>query len=120
MAIPGVGSVIEISSMTAIDDPTRFGRSRDVALRADLAARAVGSSIDVQGRILRAGDADVRRARYEAASALMTCFKGRDKGQGLGQEIAKRCCLRQGLCRRSAQTDSEHGPHLERWNVLRR
>ncbi|WP_425374773.1 transposase [Mesorhizobium tamadayense] len=31
MAIPGVGPVTALSFMTAIDDPTRFRRSRDVA-----------------------------------------------------------------------------------------
>lgn len=38
-----------------------------------------GASIDVQGRISKAGDAYVRRSLYEAASGLMTRFKGSDK-----------------------------------------
>jgi transposase len=42
-----------------------------------------GSSIDVQGRISKAGDADVRRALYEAASALLTRFKRKEQGQNL-------------------------------------
>jgi transposase len=33
----------------------------------------------VKGRISKAGDADVRRALYEAASGLMTRIKGKDK-----------------------------------------
>ena len=53
-----------------------------------------GSTIDIQGRISKAGDADVRRALYEAASGLMTRFKGRDKVKSWGQEIAKRSCHR--------------------------
>lgn len=36
-------------------------------------------SFDVQGRISKAGDTDVRRSLYEAASGLMTRFKGKDK-----------------------------------------
>ncbi len=51
-----------------------------------------GSSIDVQGRIPKAGDADVRRALYEAAWGLMTRFKGRVNSWG--REIAKRSCHR--------------------------
>lgn len=63
-------------------------------LRPDLAALQSGTSIDVQGRISKAGDADVRRSLYEAASGLMTRFKGRDKIKSWGQAIAKRSCHR--------------------------
>lgn len=53
-----------------------------------------GTSIDIQGRISKAGDADVRRALYEAASGLMTRFKGKDKVKTWGQQLAKRSCHR--------------------------
>jgi transposase len=82
--------------MTAIDDPTRFRRSRDVAAYFGLTSKRwqSGSSIDVQGRISKAGDPDMRRALYEAASALMTRFKGKDKVKSWGEGIAKRSCHR--------------------------
>jgi len=82
--------------MTAIDDPSRFRRSRDVAAYFGLTSRRwqSGSTIDVQGRISKAGDADVRRSLYEAASGLMTRFRGRDKVKSWGQAIAKRSCHR--------------------------
>ncbi|MET3524144.1 IS110 family transposase [Mesorhizobium abyssinicae] len=93
MAIPGVGPVTALSFMTAIDDPSRFRRSRDVAAYFGLTSRRwqSGTSIDVQGRI---SNADVRRSLYEAASGLMTRFKGRDKVKSWGQAIAKRSCHR--------------------------
>jgi len=96
MAIPGVGPVTALTYFTAVDDPTRFQRSRDVAAYFGLTAkrRQSGTSIDVNGRISKAGDPDVRRALYEAASALMTRFKGRDKVKTWGQTIAKRGCHR--------------------------
>ena len=96
MAIPGVGPVTALSFVTAIDDPSRFRRSRDVAAYFGLTSRRwqSGTSIDVQGRISKAGDADVRRALYEAASALMTRFKGRDKVRTWGLALAKRSCHR--------------------------
>ncbi len=99
MAIPGVGPVTALSFMTAIDDPSRFRRSRDVAAYFGLTSRRwqSGTSIDVKGRISKAGDADVRRALYEAASALMTRFKGRDKVRAWGKEIAKRSCHRKAV-----------------------
>ena len=92
----GVGPVTALSFVTAIDDPSRFRRSRDVAAYFGLTSRRwqSGTSIDVQGRISKAGDADVRRALYEAASALMTRFKGRDKVPTWGLALARRSCHR--------------------------
>ena len=83
MAIPGVGPVTALSFVTAIDDPSRFRRSRDVAAYFGLTSRRWQS-----------GNADVRRALYEAASALMTRFKGRDKVRTWGLALAKRSCHR--------------------------
>lgn len=96
MAIPGVGPVTALTFMTAIDDPSRFRRPRDVAAYFGLTSRRwqSGTSIDVQGRISKAGDPSVRRALYEAASAIMTRFKGRDKLRSWGMELAKRSCHR--------------------------
>lgn len=120
MAIPGIGPVTALSFMTAIDDPSRFRRSRDVAAYFGLTSRRwqSGTSIDVQGRISKAGDADVRRSLYEAASGLMTRFKGRDKVKSWGQAIAKRLLPPQGLRRRGAQAGGDHARHVERRNVL--
>ena len=51
MAIPGVGPVTALSFMTAIDDPSRFRRSRNVAAYFGLTSRRwqSGTSIDVKG-----------------------------------------------------------------------
>ena len=92
MQIPGVGPVAALSFVTAIDDPSRFKRSRDVAAYFGLTSRRwqSGTSIDVQGRISKAGDADVRRTLYEAASALLTRYKRKDKVKSWGLAVAKR------------------------------
>jgi transposase len=96
MQIPGVGPIAALSFMTAIDDPSRFRRSRDVAAYFGLTSRRwqSGSSIDVQGRISKAGDGDVRRALYEAASALLTRYKKKDKVKSWGLALAKRASHR--------------------------
>lgn len=75
-----------------MDDPTRFRRSRDVAAYFGLRSRRrqSGTSIDVQGRISKAGDVDVRRALYEAASD--DALQGQGQGQELGPGLAKRSC----------------------------
>lgn len=94
MAIPGVGPVTALSFKTAIDDPKRFRRSRDVAAYFGLTSKRwqSGTSIDVQGRISKAGDADVRRTLYEAASAMLTRFKGTDTIKTWGLHLAKTKC----------------------------
>jgi transposase len=94
MAIPGVGPVTALSFKTAVDDPHRFKRSRDVAAYFGLTSRRwqSGSTIDVQGRISKAGDGDVRRSLYEAASAMLTRFKGRDTIKTWGLHLAKTKC----------------------------
>jgi len=43
MQIPGVGPVAALSLVTAIDDPSRFKRSRDVAAYFGLTSRGAGS-----------------------------------------------------------------------------
>ena len=45
----------------------------------------------MQGRIGKAGDSDVRRALYEAASAMLMRYKGKMALKSWGQKIAKRC-----------------------------
>jgi len=90
MAILGVGPVTALTFKSAIDDPARFRRSRNVAAYFGLTSRRwqSGSTIDVQGRISKAGDPDARRALYEAASAMLTRFKGRDTIKTWGPKLA--------------------------------
>jgi transposase len=94
MAIPGVGPVTALSFSTAIEDPARFRRSRDVAAYFGLTSKRwqSGTSIDVKARISKAGDPDVRRALFEAASAMLTRFKGRDLIKSWGLKLAKTKC----------------------------
>jgi transposase len=93
MGIPGVGPVTALA-FTAVGDPTRFKRSRDVAAYFGLTSKRwqSGTSIDIQGRISKAGDPDVRRSLYEAAAVLLKRFRGRDKVKTWGLLIAKRSC----------------------------
>lgn len=93
MAIPGVGPITALTFVTAIDDPARFRRSRNVAAYFGLTSKRwqSGTSIDIQGRISKAGDPDVQRALYEAASAMLTRFKGTTTLKTWGMKLAKRC-----------------------------
>jgi transposase IS116/IS110/IS902 family protein len=86
MQILGVGPIPALSFMTAIDDPSRFKRSRDVAAYFGLTSRRwqSGSSIDVKGRISKAGDPDVRRALYPGGQRAADPLQAQGQGQGLG------------------------------------
>lgn len=92
MAIPGVGPVTALTFATAIDDPRRFRRSRDVAAYFGLTSKRwqSGNSIDVQGRISKAGDPDVRHALYEAANCLLHRYKKPDRIKAWGLNLAKK------------------------------
>jgi transposase len=94
LAIPGIGAVTALNVACAIDDPTRFKRSRDVAAYFGLTSKRwqSGSSIDVKGRISKVGDGDVRRSLYEAATVMLKRFKGKDAIKDWGLKIAKRRC----------------------------
>ena len=61
MEIPGVGPITALTFVTAIDDPARFRRSRDVGAYFGLTSKRwqSGASIDIQGRISKAGDAEL-------------------------------------------------------------
>lgn len=93
MRIPGVGPVTALTFVTAIDDPARFRRSRNVAAYFGLTSKRwqSGTSIDIKGRISKAGDPDVRSALYEAASSMLTRYKGKTALKTWGEKIAKRC-----------------------------
>lgn len=91
MAIPGVGPVVALQVKTALDDPARFRRSKTVGAYFGLTSRRwqTGTSVDIQGRISKMGDDDVRRALVEAASSLLTRYQGWSSLKAWGMRISK-------------------------------
>lgn len=72
MTVPGVGPIAALTFTAAVDDPTRFKRSRTVAAHFGLTPRRYQSGEhDNPGRISKAGDRDVRATLYAAANALL-------------------------------------------------
>ena len=72
MTIPGVGPIAALSFKSAVDDPTRFKRSRTVGAHFGLTPRRYQSGEhDNPGQISKAGDRDVRAVLYAAANALL-------------------------------------------------
>jgi len=72
MTAPGVGVVVALSFRSAVDNPARFRRSRDVGSWLGLTPRRWQSGkTDIVGRITKAGDARVRTMLFEAAATLL-------------------------------------------------
>jgi transposase len=73
MSTPGVGVIVALTYVAAIDDPGRFRSSKAVGAHFGLTPKKYQSGeTDVTGRISKIGDASVRTALYEAASVILT------------------------------------------------
>src|SRR5918998_2038861 len=73
MTVPGVGAIVAITFTSAVDDPARFRRSKDVGAHFGLAPRKYQSGeTDRTGRISKVGDGMVRTMLFEAANAMLT------------------------------------------------
>ncbi len=73
MSAPGVGVLVSLTYASAIDEPERFKRSKQVGAHFGLTPRRYQSGeTDVSGRISKIGDRSVRSALYEAANVILT------------------------------------------------
>jgi transposase len=77
MTIPGVGQLMALAFVAAIDDPSRIRRSRDIGAYLGLVPRRYQSGeVDYVGGISECGDRRVRTLLYEAANVMLTRYKG--------------------------------------------
>lgn len=73
MSAPGVGAIVALTYVSAIDDPARFKSSKDVGAHFGLTPKKYQSGeTDYTGRITKIGDGSVRTALYEAANIILT------------------------------------------------
>ena len=73
MTTPGVGVLVALTYVSAIDDPARFRSSKATGAHFGLTPKKYQSGeTDVTGRISKIGDASVRTALYEAANVILT------------------------------------------------
>jgi transposase len=71
--VPGVGNLVALTFVAAIDDPSRFRSSRQVGAYLGLTPkRHQSGGTDVSGRISKIGDHGVRTMLYEAANVMLT------------------------------------------------
>ena len=95
LTVPGVGAVTALTFATAIDDPARFARSRDVGSHLGLTPRKYASGeIDRNGAISKSGDRLAREALFVAAHSLLTRVTRWSTLKAWGTAIAKRRGLR--------------------------
>jgi transposase len=73
MTTPGVGVIVALTYVAAVDDPGRFRSSKAVGAHFGLTPKRYQSGeTDVTGRVSKIGDAGVRTALYEAANVILT------------------------------------------------
>lgn len=73
MSAPGVGALVALTYRSAVDDPSRFGKSEAIGAYFGLTPKKYQSGeTDRDGGISKIGDAMVRTALFEAAHTMLT------------------------------------------------
>jgi transposase len=73
MTTTGVGAIISLTYVSAIDDPARFKNSKQVGAHYGITPKRYQSGdTDYTGRISKTGDKSVRTALYQAAHVILT------------------------------------------------
>ena len=91
MTVPGIGPINALAFCAAIDQPSRFQRSRSVGAYFGLTPRRCASGeVDLTGRISKCGDAMVRTCLFEAAGVLLTRVQRWSKLKAWGHRLWKR------------------------------
>lgn len=91
MSIPGVGALTSLAFVTAIEDPGKFRKSRNVGAFFGLTPKRYQSGEkDANGRISKCGDPLVRAYLYEAANVLLTSCKKWSALKAWGLRVARR------------------------------
>ena len=95
MSTPGVGVLVALTYVAAIDDPGRFRSSKAAGAHFGLTPKKYQSGeTDVTGRISKIGDASVRTALYEAANVILTRPVKGSSLKSWAMRVAKRAGMR--------------------------
>jgi transposase len=91
MRMPGIGTLTAIADYTAIDDPRRFRRSKDIGPYLGLTPKRYQSGeIDHAGGVSKCGDRLTRSLLFEAAGVLLSRTRAPSALKDWGQAIARR------------------------------
>jgi transposase len=95
MTTPGVGVLVALTYVAAIDDPGRFKSSKATGAHFGLTPKKYQSGeTDITGRISKIGDAGVRTALYEAANVILTRPVKGSLLKSWAMRVAKRAGMR--------------------------
>jgi transposase len=95
MSTPGVGVLVALTYVAAIDDPGRFKSSKATGAHFGLTPKKYQSGErDVTGRISKIGDPSVRPALYEAANVILTRPVKGSSLKSWAMRVAKRVGMR--------------------------
>jgi transposase len=95
MTVPGVGPIVSLSFVTAVDDPKRFRHRCDVGAYFGLTPKQEQSGeIDKMGSVSRRGDIMTRTHLVQAATVLLCGTKKWCSLKAWGMKILKRHGLR--------------------------
>ena len=90
MTAQGVGALSAITYKSAVDDPTRFAKSKAVGAHFGLTQKRYQSGeTDIKGGISKVGDVTVRTALFEAANAVLTRSQRFSSLKSWGLNIAR-------------------------------
>jgi len=91
MTAPGIGPVGAVTYRAAVDIPTRFKQSRNVAAHLGLTPKTRQSGgMDWRGRISKCGDKHARTALFVAATSVLRARTGPSPLRKWGLEVAER------------------------------
>jgi transposase len=95
MSTSGVGVLVALTYVAAIDDPARFRSSKAAGAHFGLTPKKYQSGeTDITGRISKIGDASVRTALYEAANVILTRPVKGSSLKSWAMRVAKRAGMR--------------------------
>jgi len=91
MTAPGVGPIVALSFVTAVDVPERFSKSEDIGAYFGLTPRQFQSGeTDLRGDISRLGNSMTRSHLVQAATVLLTSGNKWSTLRAWGRKIAKK------------------------------
>jgi transposase len=98
MTIPGVGTLTAAAFMTAVDNPAKFAKSKNVGAYFGLTPKRYQSGeADHNGRISKCGDGLVRKYLFEAATTLLTRVNRWSALKAWGVRLAKRSGMKKAI-----------------------
>ena len=90
MTAQGVGALTAMTYKSAVDDPTRFAKSKAVGAHFGLTQKRYQSGeTDIKSGISKVGDVMVRTALFEAANAMLTRSRRFSSLKSWGLSVAK-------------------------------